>query len=261
MKFVYILLLFVSHSLIARDSTFVRKNTKWDFALNTSYDYSYRKLRFIKTYPDNAILDSVYKPYIDSLNLVEHAASSYTVGVSINYKFNKWLSLKTGLYYSDKAIKSSGFVSINPINGGYKMFHHSNSKRVPFAFLEVPMQLQFYFNPKKYQHFRYHALIGGIACININKHEYDTRRWWVNYSFPELESSYKETEARKFSLFYMGYTAGLGVDYQFSDSFGIGIESLYKFYAKEFTSVGNSKFIAEDLPYSFGCNVSLNFSF
>ncbi len=252
--------LLFSSSVLANDTILVPKFKRWNIGVSISPDYNFRKIIPIKNQSSKWIEED-NKSYADSLDLVEFSSIKYTFGLSVFYRFNKYFSLKTGIFCSDKGLKSKGFVYGNGIVAGYNIFQSNEYKKSRFLFMEIPLTLQVLLMPSKFKKINFGFNLGGTICTNFNKHEYESRRWMIVYNQNNLESSYRKDQVEKFTLLYFGYTAGLPFYFKFNKSFIFGIEPIFKYYSKQYLPVGTYQTKIHEQPYSYGCNFSVNYQF
>lgn len=266
MKNIIILFLLISGHLYSEDSTTVKTFKRWSIGLSFSPDYSYRVLK-----PVTSAIAYNYaynKACADSLNLMEKATVSYSIGIPISYKCNRLFALKTGIYLSNKTIQSKGFLFLNYFAYGYDFFKSNQWEKSNFLFLEIPLALELTLQPKNLKKLSLKLFSGITICNNIQNHYYTSRRWTAYPGHPVSESSYNELYVDKFNLLYIGYTAGISAVYKLNEKLNIGIEPVFKFYGKEFDaaprtdtySLGNLPWIYEQ-PYSVGCNISVSYMF
>lgn len=263
----------VANQIYGINTDSVIKFSKWDIGISFSPDYSYRILTPIGSSYSGSDLGEWR--CADSLNSIEKATIAWTVGIPITYHFNKYMSLRTGINLSDKTIKSKGFVWTNGVYSEFwTVFKSDKWEKENFYFLEVPLALQFTYRPKKFNKINISFMGGATICTNINEHYYNSRKYEtdLNYSHPELESSYTPLYVDKFKLLYIGYTFGLKITYKLNDKFLLGLEPVYKYYGKEFISpspdmwgFNNGKISRQimgitEKPYSYGINLTLEFS-
>jgi hypothetical protein len=270
MKHPLLLLIILSNYLYGSNADTLVKVTKWEIGVSFSPDYSYRVLKEIAPY---GIYSPDAKQCADSLNTIEKPAISWTVGIPIAYHFNKRVSLRTGIYLSNKTYKSKGFVQRNGVYGGWYIFEKDNWEKQNFLFIEVPIAFQYTISPKKYDKLNISIMAGATACINTQEHYYNSRRYETDYGnqHPELESSYTKLYVDQSSLLYIGFTAGIKFAYKLNNKFMLGIEPVYKYYANEFISTSasvnsmNSGKIPRQImgitekPFSYGINISIAF--
>lgn len=265
MKKIFIFFLLTSCHLYGADSTAVIFK-RWSIGLSFSPDYSYRVL---KSLPSNsAYYTEYYKTCVDSINIVEKATVSYSIGIPISYKFNKLFALKTGVYLSNKTVQSKGFVWGNGFYMGYSIFKSDQWEKSSFLFLEIPIALELALQSKNSKKLSYKIFTGITFCNNIQKHSYTSRRWLPGFGSAALESSYSAFYADKFKLLYIGYTVGISTVYKLNEKLNMGIEPVFKFYGKEFNSAQTTgDFFSGKLagyyekPYSVGCNISVSYMF
>jgi len=266
MKKIIILLLFIPQHFYGEDSTTVKIFKRWEIGLSFSPDYSYRVLKPVPS--TNAGYFEGSKECADSLNLIEKASVSYSIGIPVSYKFNKRFALKTGIYLSNKTVQSKGFVYATFVYNGYYIFKSNQLTKSSFLFLEIPIVLELTLHPKNSKKLSYKIFAGTTLCNNIQKHSYTSRRWQPGFNNFEQESSYTMFYADKFKLLFIGYTAGISAIYKLNEKLNIGIEPVFKFYSKEFDSAQTSEnFLSGKLgayyeqPYSIGCNFSIGYIF
>lgn len=272
MKKTLLLFTIIANQLYGTNTDSVIKFSKWDIGISISPDYSYRVLKPIgSTYTSpNLIVNQC----ADSLNTIEKATTSWTIGIPVTYHFNKFISFKTGINVSNKAIKSKGFVCANPYYYGYTSYNSSSWTKQNFYFLEVPFSLQFTYRPKRFKKINYSIMGGGTICSNIQEHYYDSRRFDPHIPpDPNAENNSYKLYIDKFKLLYVGYTFGLKITYKLNEKLMLGLEPVYKFYGKEFVSLSpdytgstiDGKFSRElmrikEKPYSYGINLTLEFT-
>lgn len=265
MKKLSILFLLICASAFAQDSTSIGKFKRWSIGLAISPDYSYRLVRPIVD--TNKYVYALHKQCVDSVNSIEKAAISYTIGIPIGFRFNKHFALKTGFYLSNKAFKAKGFVWGNSIWDGYAIFQSTKFKKSNFYFWEIPLTIEFTKQSKKYSKYSFKAFVGTIFCMNSKETEYSSRRWWMEYAHPELEDSYKKL--KKFKSLFWGATFGFGANYKLSEKLILSAEPVLKFYLKDLKYPNNDIFNQQstqwmgiyETPYSIGCNVSVSYLF
>lgn len=267
MKKIIIFFLLISGHLYGEDSTTVKPFKRWSIGLSFSPDYSYRVLKPIPS--TNAYYIESNKACADSLNMVEKATVSYSMGIPISYKFNKLFALRTGIYLSNKTVQSEGFVYNTFVYSGYYIFKSNQWTKSRFLFLEIPFALELMLQPKNSKKLSCKLFAGATFCNNIQKHSYTSRRWLPGFSNQELESSYAMNNVDKFKLLYIGYTAGVSAIYKLNEKLNIGIEPVFKFYGKEFYALSTTgNFLGTgklggyyEKPYSVGCNISVSYMF
>lgn len=268
MRKIIIVFLLTSLHLFGEDSTSGKIFKRWEIGLSFSPDYSYRVLKPNLASDDYSRVQN--RANADSVNMVEKGTVSYSIGIPISYKFKKLFTIKTGVYLSNKTIQSKGFIYGNIINNySYSIFKSSQWEKSSFLFLEIPIALELNFHPKNSKKLSYKLFTGITFCNNIQKHSYLSRRYYLsNLSNPALESSSPTFNVDKFNLLYFGYTAGIGAVYNLNEKLNIGIEPVFKFYSKGFNAAPTTDKYSlgtvegtNEKPYSFGCNISLNYMF
>ncbi len=272
MKKIFILFSLIANQLSGTNTDSVYTYKKWEVGISVSPEYSYRTLKPIKT--DNAATTIFNRSCSDSLNSIEKPSLSWTLGIPVTYHFSKFISVRTGLYFSNKTFKSKGFVQTNGAYLDWQIFKSDNWQKDPFIFIEIPAALQFTYRPEKQEKMNFSVFVGATICSNITEHYYNSRRWETDpgYQHPELEDSYTKLYIDKFKLLYFGYTVGLKMNYKLNSKFMIGLEPVFKFYGKEFVSTSaygmfwsNNKVPRQimgitEQPYSYGINLTLEFT-
>jgi hypothetical protein len=273
MRVTVLLLIFTFNRLCGINTTdSLHTLKKWSIGISFSPDYSYRILKPLNSY--SSTTTTWNKICADSLNSIEKATVSWTLGIPITFHFNKHLSVKTGMYLSNKTFQSKGFVQTNGLYLYWQIFKTNNWEKQNFFFIEIPFAIEYTYRPKKLNKTTISAWGGITTCSNITEHYYNSRRWETDnqYQHPELESSYSKLYVDKLKLLYLGYTAGLKMTYKLNEKFLIGLEPVFKYYGKEFVSADSysmswspnklSRQImgVTEKPYSFGINLSLEFT-
>ena len=164
MKNIFIFFLLISCHLYGQDSTAVKIFKRWSIGLSFSPDYSYRVLKPIPS--TNAYYIESNKACADSLNMVEKATVSYSMGIPISYKFNKLFALRTGIYLSNKTVQSEGFVYNTPVYSGYFIFKSSQLTKSSFLFLEIPFAVELTLPPKNSKKISYKLFAGFNNAIS-----------------------------------------------------------------------------------------------
>ncbi|MCE9540910.1 MAG: hypothetical protein K8R85_17085 [Bacteroidetes bacterium] len=269
MKKVFILFLLTSCHLYGADSTAVKIFKRWSIGLSFSPDYSYRVIKPIQS--------DIYMAHnnglVDQMNLTEKATISYSIGIPVTYKFNKSFGFKTCIYLSNKTFKSKGFVYKDFLYSDEIIFDSDQWTKSNFFFMEIPFAFELTLQPSNFKKLSYKIFAGATICSNIKEHTYASRRWLPGGSLgpnnSALESSYVKFGVNKFSLLYIGYTAGFNATYKLNEKLNIAVEPVFKFYGNGYTAIPKNKFGGGyplfygvyEMPYSIGCNISVSYLF
>lgn len=219
----------------------------------------------------------------------EHPTFGFTTGLQITYDLKSRWFARLGIYYSDKAISTDGFVTgFNTASGFLKI--NSGGGRKPFGFLEFPLTFHYFLNTpfeknKKglcfndfTQHNKgkplFYVFAGPALAVNATKHIYDTRRW-TNFNDTLFENTIP-VYADPFTVFYLGMYAGIGVLKYFGNHWYIHGELTLRYFpfnwygrkllqedavSGEPVPQAVPTFPVKDMPYSVGLQVGVNYHF
>ena len=271
----FVIICFLPFLSFSQDDSTIKKIRKWQIGVSFSPDYSYRVLKPVQ-YDDTLqqVYNQVNKDLVDSMNLVEKGKMAFTAGISLAYRFNRKFSLTTGLYYSDKGIQSKGFVIGSGLFTNQYIFKKDSYEKGKYYYYELPVSVSYSCSLDSIEKHKIHFLTGAVFCLNSSRHDYISRRWYPYGSSgdPSLESSYLMMYAEAGSVFRIGYILGVGYSYRISDKFCLSVEPVFKYFAHEFFSrkminwhnrstAPITMLEVKENPYSFGCNISVGYSF
>lgn len=212
----------------------------------------------------------------------EHAGLSFTAGAHVLYDINRRWFARLGIYYSNKKIKSSDFITTYyTLSGFYKIPSAGSSSDFPF--IELPLTFHYILNKPfdkgrdgtcytSYTQFNrkkplFYLFAGPAYALNLNKHFFPSRTFTI---IADTVPVYID----KMKLNQFGFYAGIGIMRYFNDHIFLTAEPVFRFfpvrwYSKKFREQETDlnpypkavTYHVKDKPWSVGLQVSLNYHF
>jgi hypothetical protein len=88
---------------------------------------------------DKALEDSIIRPKF-----------GYTAGISFDYQINNWLSVETGLQFSNKGFKTIPILTIYNSSNPFGGFTEATNI-ISYEYLDIPLKAKFYFLKNRFQ--------------------------------------------------------------------------------------------------------------
>lgn len=224
--------------MVAQENT--KTQSQFTFGVVFSPEYCYRDLQGSN---DTLIF---FTEWLDS---IQEAKFGYTAGFTVSYKVLKYISIESGIMFSNKGFKMiySDFSGASDPNDPLLMRLSSINQTVSFYYLEIPVLSRFQIVSGK---FIIAPAIGLSANIYLDSRLKSIIKY--NDGTPDEKEIYEADNGKNFTL---SVIAGIGIDYNLSDKLSIGIEPVYK--RDIFKS--NSSDTFNQYFYSFGANIGLEF--
>jgi hypothetical protein len=214
--------------------------------INFSPELAYRNLIVPK--------QSFHKDTKNIRDNVEQPIFSFTTGIFAEYKFTKRFLLNLGLYYYTRGFKSKSLLGSN-------YTYPTNSDNENHIYLQkyycvgVPISVSFYYVSKpKIQAF-ISLGIGMDYIFKVSLKNTSNNTFFDNYEYASLSKG----NPYGYHLFNPTYKASIGIDWQFSKSFSLRVEPIFRSSFR--TLLGIDKAILKQYYYNTGVNFSLFYSF
>lgn len=244
MKYIFLTLslsTLFTFSTTAQTTDSLSKTARFQFGVNFSSDYCYRKLE--NNDNENPNMDQL----IESRNELEHPKFGFTSGVNACYNFNEHFSVELGAQYSNKGygMTISEFVYANPPEPGTAP--ESAKFLYNYHYLDIPVRANFSFGNKAIR------FIGSVG-LTTNFFIQETDKRFIYYADRTEKTRY--TTNYDYAPVNFSPTLSLGVTYAINDRMSLRLEPTVRY--------GLSKIIDAPITaylYNAGVNVGYYISF
>lgn len=233
-------ILLLSISVFGQEKAVI-KNKHFYIGINFSPDYCYRLLnKNNDSMPNERWIKA--KNLLDSIELSKFG---YTAGISFGYQIRHWLSIETGIEYSNKGYKTVPILTIFDFNRDPEIAKNIYN----YSYLDIPLKANFIFLKKKIQIFTGLGIVANILLKTKVK------------TIPEKPSSIFPVQTHvdyyAYDKINISPTFSVGLQYNIIDKLFVRLEPIFRFGLLNF----DSKSYKATHLWNAGVNINLNFRF